>query len=93
MRAEEVATTILEIAFAKKPPPPALNIVNPRGVAWTNVLASVREEIIEQKNLHVDAIPVMPFEDWFRLLEKQAEGACSEDIARVVRVLSVSSRS
>ncbi|KAF8550861.1 hypothetical protein OG21DRAFT_1524837 [Imleria badia] len=55
-------------------PLPALNIVNPRGVPWTDVPASDLEE---------DAIPMVPFGDWFGLLEKHAEGACSEDIASV----------
>ena len=92
MRAEEVAAAILEIAFAKTAPPPALNIVNPRCVPWADVLTPMREAIIEQKNLEVDDIPMIPFGDWFDLLEKQAEGACSEDIAKVVRALLFSFR-
>lgn len=85
MRAEEVATVILEVAFAKTTPPPALNIVNPRGVPWANLVASVREAIVDEMNLCVDDIPTVPFREWFCLLEKRAEGACSEDMARVVR--------
>jgi hypothetical protein len=45
----------------------------------------VREAIIEQKNLKVDDVSMIPFRDWSSLLEKQAEGACSEDIAKAVR--------
>lgn len=93
MGAEEVASSVLEVAFAKMAPPAALNIVNPRSVLWTDILTSVRAAIIEQKDLKVDDIPMIPFEDWFDLLEKQAEGACSEDIAKVVRcALAFSSR-
>ncbi|KAH0828784.1 acetyl-CoA synthetase-like protein [Lanmaoa asiatica] len=83
MRADEVATAILEIASAKTASPPALNIVNPRGVPWTDILTSVREEIIEQRDLKVVDIPMIPFGEWFSLLEKQAEGACSEDISKM----------
>lgn len=90
MRAEDVAATILEVAFTKTAPPPALNVVNPRGVAWMDVLASVREALVEERNLEVNDLPMIPFGDWFGLLEKRAESASSEDIAKVVRARVVS---
>ncbi|KAI9573104.1 hypothetical protein HD554DRAFT_2013493, partial [Boletus coccyginus] len=77
MRAEEVAAVILEVSFAKTTPPPALN---PRSVSWANVVASVREEIV---NLQVGDIPTVPFREWSSPLEKRAEGTCPKDMAKV----------
>ncbi|KAF9238232.1 putative nonribosomal peptide synthetase, partial [Melanogaster broomeanus] len=83
MRAEEVATSVLDIAFAIEAPPPALNVVNPRGAPWTDVMSSVRDAILKQKSLGSGELPMVPFKDWFALLEKKAESATSEDLVNI----------
>ncbi|KAF9238227.1 acetyl-CoA synthetase-like protein [Melanogaster broomeanus] len=73
MRAEEVATSVLDITFAIEAPPPALNVVNPR----------VLHAILKQKSLGSEELPMVPFKDWLALLEKKAEGATSEDLVNI----------
>ncbi|KAF9238231.1 putative nonribosomal peptide synthetase, partial [Melanogaster broomeanus] len=83
MRAEEVATSILDIAFAIEAPPSALNVVNPQGAPWTHVMSSIRDAILKQKSLGSEELPMVPFKDWLALLEKKAEGATSEDLVNI----------
>ncbi|KAI9573107.1 hypothetical protein HD554DRAFT_2035533 [Boletus coccyginus] len=51
---------------------------------WANVVASVREEIV---NLQMGDIPTVPFPEWSGFLEKRAEGACSEDMAKAFHIV------
>ncbi|KIJ59318.1 hypothetical protein HYDPIDRAFT_118655 [Hydnomerulius pinastri MD-312] len=83
LRPEEVAGAILDIAFTKHTPPPALNIVNPRGAPWADVMVAVRSAIIEKKKSKSDGLPLLPFEQWFAQLEARATGASSEDLANI----------
>ncbi|KIJ09827.1 hypothetical protein PAXINDRAFT_17112 [Paxillus involutus ATCC 200175] len=83
MRSEEVAASVLDVAFAAEPPPPALNVVNPRGAPWVNVMSSVRDVILEQTSVRSDELSMVPFKDWFARLEKKAEGASSEDLVDI----------
>ncbi|KAF8129536.1 hypothetical protein EV363DRAFT_1584581 [Boletus edulis] len=41
LREEDVASAILETAFAREAPPPALNIVNPRSAPWAKIIVFV----------------------------------------------------
>ncbi|KAG9309638.1 putative aminoadipate reductase [Chiua virens] len=83
LREEDVAAAILETAFSKKAPPPALNLVNPCGTPWAEIIAFVRRAIIKSKSLEDDVLPVIPFGDWFALLEKRAESASEDDLANI----------
>ncbi|KAF8838002.1 putative nonribosomal peptide synthetase [Paxillus ammoniavirescens] len=80
---ECVARAILDVAFAKEAPPPALNLVNPRGAPWADVIHFIRNCIIKEKGLTSDAFPIVPFADWFALLEKSAEGASKDELAKI----------
>ena len=85
LREEEVASAILEAAFSKEAPPPALNIFNPRSRPWAEVIAFVRRAIIKRKGLlGDDVLPIVPFSDWFALLESKAENASEDDLAKIV---------
>ncbi|KAG9308782.1 hypothetical protein JVU11DRAFT_11575 [Chiua virens] len=84
LREEDVAAAILETAFSKKAPPPALNLVNPCGAPWAEIIAFVRRAIIKSKSLEDDVLPVIPFGDWFALFEKRAENASEDDLANIV---------
>lgn len=84
MRAEEVAASILDIAFARDAPPPALNIVNPRGAPWVDVMTAIQGSILELKSLKSNELPTVSFQEWFSRLESRAEGASSEDLVNIV---------
>jgi hypothetical protein len=84
MREECVAHAILDVAFAKEAPPPALNLVNPRSAPWVDVIDYIRNCIIKEKGLASDALPIVPFADWFALLEKSAEGASKDELVKIV---------
>ncbi|KIJ59312.1 hypothetical protein HYDPIDRAFT_33310 [Hydnomerulius pinastri MD-312] len=83
MRTEDVASAILEIAFAKDALPPTLNIVNPRGAPWVDVMGSVRDSMIRQKSLKSNDLPTIPLEAWFNRLEQRAEGASAQDLVNI----------
>ena len=85
LREEEVASAILEAAFSKDAPPPTLNIFNPRSRSWAEIIGFVRRAIIKRKGLLGDDIlPIVPFGDWFTLLESKAENASEDDSAQIV---------
>jgi nucleoside-diphosphate-sugar epimerase len=84
LREEEVATAILETAFAKEAPPPALNVFNPRNAPWAEIIAFVRRAIIKRKVLvGEDILPIVPFGEWFQLLESKAETATEDDLVKI----------
>ena len=86
LREEEVASAILEAAFSKEAPPPALNIVNPRSRPWAEIIAFVRRAIVKRKALPDgdDVLPIVPFGEWFSLLESKVESASEDDLVQVV---------
>ncbi|KAF8436597.1 putative nonribosomal peptide synthetase [Boletus edulis BED1] len=85
LREEEVASAILETVFAKEAPPPTLNIVNPRSTPWAEIIAFVRRAIIKRKALlgGNNTLPIVPFKDWFALLESKVENAAEDDLAKI----------
>ena len=85
LREEEVASAILEAAFFNEAPPPALNIFNPRSRPWAEIIGFVRRAIIKRKGLlEDDVLPIVPFSDWFALLESKAENPSEDDLAKIV---------
>lgn len=84
LRGEDVASVILETASGKDAPPPALNIVNPSSTPWAEIIAFVQRAIIRRKALAEEDLPIVPFEEWFALLERKAENASDEDLAQMV---------
>ncbi|KAF8129526.1 acetyl-CoA synthetase-like protein [Boletus edulis] len=84
LREEEVAAAIMETAFSKGTPPPALNIVNPRSAPWAQIIAFVRRSIIKRKALTGEnVLPIVPFGEWFSLLERKAENASEDDLVKI----------
>ncbi|KAH7886930.1 putative nonribosomal peptide synthetase [Phlebopus sp. FC_14] len=73
LRPEDVARAVIEIAFTKEALPPALNIVNPRGTPWWDIMTSIRSSVLKHLALKSDDLPMIPFAQWFNLLEKKAE--------------------
>ncbi|KAG5652630.1 putative secondary metabolism biosynthetic enzyme [Sphagnurus paluster] len=70
-----VAGSILDIALGDKAPPPMLNIVHPRPVEWSNVIADIKTAIKEVLERDLD---VVPFDDWVSALEAHANTATAE---------------
>ncbi|KIK91581.1 hypothetical protein PAXRUDRAFT_149195 [Paxillus rubicundulus Ve08.2h10] len=83
LREEDVAGAILDVTFAEEAPPPVLNLVNPRSAPWADVIRPVRNYIIKEKGLPGDALPIVPFTDWFVLLEKEAGCASGDTLAKI----------
>jgi len=81
---DAVSRAILEIAFAKEHPPIALNLVHPRPVAWNDVIIPIGEAVARQRNLATDTLRVVPFQEWFSLIETRAKSASEGDLKNIV---------
>lgn len=87
MRAEDVAGSVLDVAFAEDVPQ-ALNIVNPQRPPWVEIMSYIRDAVLKQKSASVTSehLPMVPFVDWVVLLEKRTDRATAEDLVHIVRV-------
>lgn len=86
MRAEDVAASVVDVAFAKDAPQ-ALNIVNPRRPSWADVMTSIRDALLKQTSLSNEDLTVIPFVDWVVRIEKKADDASPEDLVNIVSVI------
>ncbi|KAF8548785.1 acetyl-CoA synthetase-like protein [Imleria badia] len=82
MRAADVAAVVLDIAFADSAPQ-SLNIVNPQRARWSDVITSIRNEILEQKALNRNHLTIVPLIEWVVRLEKKAASASPQDLADI----------
>ena len=80
-----VSKAILDVAFSEKQPPIALNIVHPRPVEWSTVVRDVREALLAAK-VGSEALPLVPFEEWFKQLEGRAKTSDVHDISSIVSI-------
>jgi hypothetical protein len=80
-----VSKAILDVAFSDKQLPIALNIVHPRPVEWSTVMRDVRDALLEAK-VSSEALPLIPFRDWFEQLESRAKIADEHDIGIIVSI-------
>lgn len=87
MRTEDVAASVLDVSFADDAPQ-ALNIVNPQRPPWDAIMSSIRDAVLKQKSgsLTNEHLTMVPFIDWFVLLEKKADSATPEDLVNIVSV-------
>ena len=87
MRTEDVAASVLDVAFAEEAPA-VLNIVNPQRPPWATIMSSVRNAVLEQKSASLisDDLPMVSFVDWVVRLEERADSATPEDLVRIVSV-------
>ena len=87
MRSEDVAASVLDVAFAEDAPQ-ALNIVNPQRPLWVKIMSSIRDAVLEKKlaSLTSDDLTMVSFVDWVVQLEKRADNATPEDLANIVRI-------
>jgi hypothetical protein len=87
MRAEDVAASVLDVAFAEDAPQ-ALNIVNPQRPSWVKIMSSIRDAILDRKSasLTSDHLTMVSSVDWVVRLEKRAISATPEDLVNIVSV-------
>lgn len=85
MRAEDVAASVLDVAFTKDAPQ-ALNVVNPQRASWTDIMTFIRDAIVKQTSLRNDHLTMIPFVDWVIRLENKAKDTSPEDLANIVSV-------
>ena len=87
MRAEDVAASVLDVAFAENAPQ-ALNIVNPQRPPWVKIMSSIRDAVLETKldSLTGERLTMVPLVDWVVQLEKRADNATPEDLVNIVSV-------
>lgn len=78
---DAVSRTIIDVAFAKDRPPTALNLVHPRPVKWNDVILPVGEAVARQRKLGL--LRVIPFQEWFSLVEKHAKSASEDDLKNI----------
>ena len=85
MRAEDVAASVLDVAFAEDAPQ-ALNIVNPQRPPWVKIMSSIRDAVLEKKSdsLTGEHPTMVPLVDWVVQLEKRADNATPEDLVNIV---------
>ena len=85
MRAEDVAASVLDVAFAEDAPQ-ALNIVNPQRPPWVKIMSSIRDAVLETKldSLTGERLTMVPLVDWAVQLEKRADNATPEDLVNIV---------
>lgn len=84
-----VSKAILDIAFAKEQPPFALNLVHPRSVAWNDVVLPIGQAIIRQRKLPGSSLRVVPFPEWFSILEELAKSATNDELKSIVSMAAV----
>ncbi|KAF8550124.1 hypothetical protein OG21DRAFT_1420184, partial [Imleria badia] len=84
MRSEDVAASVLDVAFAEDAPQ-ALNIVNPQRPPWVKIMSSIRDAVLERKSasLTSDDVTMVSFVDWVVQLEKRAYSATPEDLVNI----------
>lgn len=83
--ADAVVNAIVEVAFSECMPI-ALNIAHPRPVEWNSTAVSLASAISEDKELLGHHLPVIPFPEWFAVLERKAQGAKADNITSMVRI-------
>jgi hypothetical protein len=66
---DAVAQSILEIALSNKSPPPVLNVVHPRPITWSSMIATLCNALNQSKRFHPDGLKLVSFQKWFKLLE------------------------
>lgn len=84
MRSEDVAASVLGVAFADSAPK-SLNIVNLQRPRWSDIMSYIRDAILEEKSFR---LTIVPFVEWVARLEKKANGASSKDLVHIVSLPS-----
>lgn len=74
----------MDIAFAKEPPPLAVNLVHPRPLAWSALIGFIGRAVSEEVDVP-GALPIVPFQGWLARVEEKAQHADEMDLEKIVR--------
>ncbi|PPR05125.1 hypothetical protein CVT24_010381 [Panaeolus cyanescens] len=69
---DAVAKSIFDLALRVEDNPPALNIVHPLPTTWTTTIRHIGAALNKVTNSK-SALPIVPFEEWFKLLDAYAQ--------------------
>lgn len=78
-----VSQAILDVALSKQSPSIALNIVHPRPSQWSTIITSVAGAL-HRAGVADHRLPLVPFKEWFDLLEQRSKGADADEMANIV---------
>ncbi|KAJ6534661.1 putative aminoadipate reductase [Mycena vulgaris] len=70
---DAVAQSIFELVLSEKSLPPVLNIVHPYPITWSSMIGTLRAALIRAKGLGPDALQLVSFQHWFKLLESSPD--------------------
>ena len=76
-----VSDGVLDVAFGSDRPAPALNIVHPRPISWASAMSYLAESL---EDIGQGKISLVPFDVWYKELERRAENAEEEDVQNIV---------
>jgi thioester reductase-like protein len=66
-----VSDAMLDVAFAEEEPPIAVNLIHPRPVEWVSLMKPI-SSALHEKNLTLEPLLLVPFDEWVASLEKSA---------------------
>jgi NAD dependent epimerase/dehydratase family enzyme len=84
---DAVSQAILDVGFARKQVPGAINFVHPKPIPWASMISSISDALVAQEELNVSALPLIPFGEWVARLESKSKTAKDEEIKNLVSVL------
>lgn len=82
---DAVANIMLDIAFSAEQAPPALNLVHPRPAEWNALMNSISDAVQRERSLS-SRLPVIPFQDWFSILERSTKTVSAEEQKQIVSI-------
>ncbi|KIK64221.1 hypothetical protein GYMLUDRAFT_40511 [Collybiopsis luxurians FD-317 M1] len=63
--------------------PIAVNVVHPKPVSWSSVMQNIRNVLVEEKKLPLDALPLVPYSDWVAAVEKHTRNLSEDDAENI----------
>lgn len=85
---DAVAEAIIDVGLSSDRglPPPAINLVHPHPIPWSQMIRDVRRALVEVKQLDAagDTLPLVPFRKWLEALEKRVSADSAEVGNRLV---------
>jgi hypothetical protein len=76
---DAVATAVAELVLSHRPLPPLLNVVHPRPVPWSDIIAGFQCTLAKPLRL-------VSIEEWLHVVENIATENKPEDLQRVVSI-------
>lgn len=71
---DAVARIVLDVTFAKDPPPAALNVVHPRPVPWNQIMHAISDALYARSTTK-DRMPLVSLGEWVERVEDHLKNA------------------